>query len=160
MKRLLVTGGAGFIGANLISRLCRSGEWDVTVIDNESLGSRTSLANLPVKFIAGDICDESMLRSALAGMNSVVHLAADTRVMDSIANPVHNFHNNVFGTFQVLRLAHEAGVTRIINASTGGAILGEVPAPVHEEMVAHPLSPYGASKLAAEGYCMAFAPFS
>ena len=154
--RLLVTGGAGFVGTNLIALLTKVGGWDITVLDNESLGRREHLADIPVRFIRGDILDETVLAQAMEGQDAVVHFAADTRVMDSIADPIHNFRNNVIGTFQVLSQARKAGVGRVINASTGGAILGEAPSPVHEDMVARPLSPYGASKLAAEGYCMAF----
>lgn len=155
--RLLITGGAGFIGRNLVAHLCRAQGYEITVIDNESLGDRKYLHGFPIRFVAGDICDSDTMRSVLVDQDAVVHLAADTRVMDSIENPVHNFRTNVEGTFQLLNLAHQAGVKSIINASTGGAILGEVPPPVHEEMVAQPLSPYGASKLATEGYCQAFA---
>jgi UDP-glucose 4-epimerase len=76
--------------------------------------------------------------------------------MDSIEKPGQNFTDNVVGTFRLLEACRAAKVRRFINASTGGAILGEAPAPVHEELVPHPLSPYGASKLAAEGYCSAY----
>jgi UDP-glucose 4-epimerase len=77
--------------------------------------------------------------------------------MDSIENPVKNFESNVIGSFTVLQGMRKAGVKRIVAASTGGAILGEVPCPVHEEIMPRPLSPYGASKLAMEGYLSAFA---
>jgi len=78
-------------------------------------------------------------------------------VMDSIADPERNFRTNAIGTFNLLNSMRRAGISRIVNASTGGAILGEVEPPVHEGIPASPLSPYGASKLAAEGYCSAFA---
>ena len=87
----------------------------------------------------------------------MVHLAADTRVMDSIADPTHNFDNNVVGTFNLLNACRELGVGRVVAASTGGAILGEVEPPVHEEMAPMPTSPYGASKLMLEGYLSAYA---
>ena len=77
--------------------------------------------------------------------------------MDSIENPRHNFENNVVGSFTLLEAMRTAGVGRLINASTGGAILGEARSPIHEEMVARPVAPYGAAKLAVEGYCSAFA---
>jgi UDP-glucose 4-epimerase len=87
----------------------------------------------------------------------VIHLAADTRVIESIANPQHNFESNVVGTFNLLELSRECGVNRIVAASTGGAILGDVEPPVHEEMAPQPTSPYGASKLMLEGYLCAYA---
>ena len=97
------------------------------------------------------------MRHALRRVDAVVHLAADTRVIDSIADPTRNFDVNVAGTFGLLNLMREVGVPRLVNASTGGAILGEAPPPVHEEMAPRPASPYGAAKASAEAYCSAFA---
>jgi len=155
--KVLITGGAGFVGTNLTAHLNRIGGHEVRVLDNESLGKREHLAGLDVDFIHGDIRDRDAVKAALEGIDAVVHLAADTRVIDSIEDPRKNFEANVIGTFNVLDAMREAGINRFVNASTGGAILGEVPPPVHEEMVPHPASPYGASKLAVEGYCSAFA---
>jgi len=154
--RILITGGAGFVGSNLARHLAARGGHELVVLDNESLGTRQSLAGLPHTFIHGDILDRDCLDGAMAGADVVVHLAADTRVMDSIADPRHNFRNNVEGTFEVLLRARERRVRRIVVASTGGAILGNATPPIHEDMVARPLAPYGASKLAVEGYCSAF----
>ncbi len=156
MKNVLITGGAGFIGVNLCAHLAEHGGYDVTVLDNETLGDRRHLDGIGVRFVAGDILDADLLDETVAGQDIVVHLAADTRVMDSIENPEHNFDNNVIGSFRLLQSCRKHGVGRIVAASTGGAILGEAPAPVHEGMVAHPLAPYGASKLAMEGYLSAF----
>ena len=155
--RLLMTGGAGFIGANLIEELTRTTGYDITVLDSETSGVLDDVASLGVKTIRADIRDSAAVREALTGIDTVVHLAAHTRVIDSIADPAGNFDINVAGSFNVLRLAQEAGVRSFINASTGGALLGEARAPVHEDLPARPLSPYGASKLAVEGYCSAFA---
>jgi len=156
MKRVLITGGAGFIGVHLADHLIRSGGYEVTVIDNESLGDRANLDGDLVRFVPGDLRSKDDLRSALDGQDAVVHLAADTRVMDSIENPAHNFENNVIGTFNLLEACRELGVNRIVAASTGGAIVGDVPPPVHERMAAQPTSPYGASKLMLEGYLSAY----
>ncbi|MCW2309844.1 NAD-dependent epimerase/dehydratase family protein [Rhodobium gokarnense] len=153
---VLITGGAGFVGTNLTAHLNRLGGHQVRVLDNETLGKREHLADLDVDFIHGDIRDREAVSEALDGVDAVVHLAADTRVMDSIEDPRKNFENNVIGTFNVLEAMRARGINRFVGASTGGAILGEVPPPVHEEMVPHPASPYGASKLAVEGYCSAF----
>lgn len=155
-ERTLITGGAGFIGTNLVGYLSQRGFGNLVVLDNESLGDRRNIQEFDHEFIKGDIRDPRCLEAALRDAEIVVHLAADTRVMDSIADPVRNFDTNVIGTFQLLNLARAGGIRRIVVASTGGAILGEAQPPIHEEMVARPLAPYGASKLAAEGYCSAF----
>jgi len=154
--RVLITGGCGFVGANLIAHLNQAGGYAIRVFDNESLGRREHIAGLEAEFVHGDIRDRPALDKALAGMDAVIHLAADTRVMDSIAEPAFNFDVNVVGSFRLLEAMRAAGITRLVNASTGGAILGETLPPVHEEMVPRPLSPYGAAKLAVEGYCSAF----
>lgn len=155
--KFLVTGGAGFVGTNLIEYLNRSGDYQITVLDNETLGKREHLAGLQARFIHGDIRDRKLLAEVLPGNDAVIHLAADTRVMDSIENPAFNFDVNVNGTFQLMEAARLAGIERFVAASTGGAIIGEAEPPVHEEMVARPLSPYGASKLTMEGYLSAYA---
>lgn len=154
--KVLVTGGCGFIGANLCHTLIRSG-YEVRVLDDESLGKRSFLGNDPVDFIRGSITDSEALVRALDGVDGVVHLAADTRVMDSIENPSKNFETNAYGSFLVLEMMRKCGVRNIVSASTGGAILGNAPCPVHEEILPRPLAPYGASKLAMEGYQSAFA---
>jgi UDP-glucose 4-epimerase len=156
MSKVLVTGGAGFIGRHLVDHLTRLGDVAVTVIDNESLGSREHLDLDKVHFIHGDLRDRDELRAALEGQDAVVHLAADTRVMDSIDDPANNFDHNVVGSFNLLELCRELGVGRVVAASTGGAILGDVEPPVHEAMAPRPTSPYGASKLMLEGYLSAY----
>ena len=156
MRRLLVTGGCGFIGSNLIAHLSSRTNWRFRVFDNESLGKRHDILDLDVEFLAGDVRDPDALNSSLKDIDTVVHLAADTRVLDSINDPQYNFENNVVGTFNLLNCMRASGVKHLVLASTGGAILGAATPPVHEKMVANPTSPYGASKLAAEGYCSAF----
>jgi UDP-glucose 4-epimerase len=157
MRHLLVTGGAGFIGVNLIAHLRAHASLDITVLDNLSLGRREHLDAAEVTFIEGDIREPATLALAVKGVDAVVHLAADTRVTESIEAPAHNFQTNVVGTFNLLEACRGAGVARLVFASTGGAIIGETEPPVHEQMVARPISPYGASKLAGEGYLSAFA---
>ena len=156
MKKILITGGCGFIGVNLIDFLRRESSLDIVVLDNLVVGRVERIHPFEVEFIEGDIRDMDIIRRAVKGVDGIVHLAADTRVMDSIANPVYNFHVNVNGTFNILTAAHEAKVPRLVFASTGGAIIGEVEPPVHELMVPRPMSPYGASKLSSEGYLSAF----
>ena len=156
MQNALITGGAGFIGRHLADHLVGHGDFAVTVIDNESLGNRKHLDLDKVRFIKGDLRNRDDMRAALEGQDVVIHLAADTRVIESIADPNHNFESNVVGTFNLLELSRELGIQRIVAASTGGAILGEVDPPVHEEMAPQPTSPYGASKLMLEGYLSAY----
>ncbi|MGB0100579.1 MAG: NAD-dependent epimerase/dehydratase family protein [Nocardioides sp.] len=156
MRKVLVTGGAGFIGRHLVDHLLSAGDIEVSVIDNESLGDRSALPADGVRFIPGDLRERDQLRGALVGQDAVIHLAADTRVVESMQNPAHNFDNNVVGTFNLLELCRELEIGRIVAASTGGAIVGDVPPPVHERMAAQPTSPYGASKLMLEGYLSAY----
>lgn len=157
MDKLVITGGCGFIGVNLINYLLKENSGlRIVVIDNESLGKRKYLDAFDVKFIHGDIQDKELVLSALEGADAIVHLAADTRVLDSIADPVKNFQVNVVGTFNVLNAVRKHKISLFVNASTGGAILGDVAPPVHENMIPEPISPYGASKLAVEGYCSAY----
>ncbi len=155
MKSYLVTGGCGFIGTNLISRLAER-DARVRVLDNLSVGKRYDVAPFDVDLRVGDIRDAASLQQHFQGIDVVVHLAAHTRVIESISEPELNFQINATGTLNVLQACRLSGVKKVIFASTGGAILGEQTPPVHEGMVPKPVSPYGASKLAGEGYCWAF----
>jgi UDP-glucose 4-epimerase len=154
--RVFITGGCGFIGTNLVQALNALKTYKVRVFDNESLGRREYLSGLETEFVQGDLRKRSVIESALENIDAVVHLAADTRVIDSIANPQHNVDVNVLGSLSLLDAMRARKITRLINASTGGAILGDAKPPVHEDMAPRPLSPYGASKLAVEGYCSAY----
>lgn len=153
---VLVTGGCGFIGTNLVPLLQAAGH-EVSVLDSQVLGRREHLGDFAGRFVHGDLRDTTALATALQGVDAVVHLAADTRVIDSIADPATNFDVNVVGSFRLLEAMRARGIRRLVNASTGGAIIGEAEPPVHEGMVPSPISPYGASKLAVEGYCSAWA---
>jgi UDP-glucose 4-epimerase len=154
--RVLVTGGAGFVGATLVRRLVDAGH-SVRVLDNYAVGDPSYLAGVDAELVKGDIRDTAALNAALAGVQSVVHLAAAGSVVQSVAEPVANFDVNVVGTFRVLDAARRAGVQRVVQASTGGALIGEATPPVSEHSLPRPISPYGASKLAGEGYAHAFA---
>jgi UDP-glucose 4-epimerase len=155
-RRVLVTGGAGFVGATLVRRLVGGGH-TVRVFDNYSTGDASYLAGVDTELVEGDIRDAAELDTALAGMDAVIHLAAAGSVVMSVQDPVTNFDVNVVGTFQVLDAARRAGVARTVLASTGGALIGDAPPPVSELSLPKPISPYGASKLAGEGYAYAFA---
>jgi UDP-glucose 4-epimerase len=153
--RYLITGGCGFIGVNVIRRLTATAG-HIRVIDNLSMGRAADLDGLGVELQVGDIRDGEAVARAMAGMDVVVHLAAHTRVIESIEDPWENFEVNARGTLVCLSAARAAGVGRFVMASTGGAIVGDRQPPVHEDMGARPLAPYGASKLAGEGYCSAY----
>ena len=153
---ILVTGGAGFVGATLVRRLEASG-YRVRVFDNLSTGDTTHLAGVDVQLVEGDIRDAEALDHALVGVGAVVHLAAAGSVIGSVQDPETNFDVNVLGTFRVLDAARRAGVERVVQASTGGALIGDATPPVSERSLPKPISPYGASKLAGEGYAHAFA---
>ena len=155
MKSYLVTGGCGFIGVNLIPRLIEQGG-RVRVLDNLSLGKREDVEQFAVDLHVGDIRDQAAVARACKDINAVVHLAAHTRVVESLSDPQLNFEINAIGTLNVLQACRAAGIPKMIFASTGGAILGEQEPPVHEGMVPRPISPYGASKLAGEAYCSAY----
>ncbi len=151
-----MTGGAGFVGATLVRRLVAGG-YRVRVLDNLSTGDAAHLAGVDAELVKGDIRDAAALDDALAGLRSVIHLAAAGSVIGSVQDPGTNFDVNVLGTFRVLDAARRAGVGRVVLASTGGALIGDATPPVDERSLPKPISPYGASKLAGEGYAHAYA---
>jgi len=156
MSLVLVTGGAGFIGANLLRQLDPG--HDVRVLDSLIRGQRELLPeDRDVELVVGDIRDPEAVARAMRGVDLVIHLAAFGSVVDSVADPVENFEINVRGTFEVLRGAASADVGRLVFASTGGAIMGDQEPPIDERSLPWPISPYGASKLCGEAYLHAFA---
>jgi UDP-glucose 4-epimerase len=156
MSLVLVTGGAGFIGANLLRTL--DAEYDVRVFDNLVRGSRDLLPeDREIDVVVGDIRDPDALAGAMRGVDLVIHLAAFGSVVESITDPVENFEINARGTFETVRAASEAGIERFVFASTGGAIMGDQEPPIDEQSLPWPISPYGASKLCGEAYLHAFA---
>jgi len=155
-ETVLVTGGCGFVGANLVPRLESAG-YCVRVLDNLSRGQRSFLEDTAAEIREGDIRDQTAVAEAMAGVDRVVHLAAYGSVVESVEDPDTNFDINGWGTLQVLEGARAAGVQHLVFASTGGALIGEAEPPVNEDSVPRPKSPYGASKLVGEGYCHAWA---
>jgi UDP-glucose 4-epimerase len=153
---VLVTGGAGFVGATLVRRLVASG-YRVRVLDNLTTGDAAHLAGVDAELVTGDIRDRDALDRSLRGMDAIIHLAAAGSVIGSVQDPAANFDVNVNGTFQVLDAARRNGIGTTVQASTGGALIGDATPPVNEQSLPRPLSPYGASKLAGEGYAHAFA---
>jgi UDP-glucose 4-epimerase len=156
--RTLVTGGAGFIGSNLVDALVERGD-DVTVVDDISTGRRENLTGAlerGVELVEADIRDGAAMSDLVGRVRpeAIFHLAAQIDVRHSVADPAADASINVGGTINMLSAAHEHGVGRFVNTSTGGAIYGEgqiLPAP--EDHPAAPLSPYGNSKFCAESYC-------
>lgn len=151
-SRWLVTGGCGFIGANLVQRLCQT-EIPLRVLDDCSVGQFDPPDG--VEFIREDIRDAAAVRGAVEGVDVVIHLAAQSGVMPSIKDPGKDFEVNTVGTLNMLTACRDAAVRRLVFASSNAA-LGEVPVPFEEAQAPHPISPYGASKLAGEAYCLAF----
>lgn len=154
-QSMFITGGRGFVGVNLCRYLSESSR--ATIFDSLERSSPTGWVEGDADFVVGNILDEVRLKASMQGMSHVVHLAACGSVMESLDDPTTNFDANVRGTFNVLKAAVDAGVKRLVFASTGGALIGDATPPVNENSVPKPISPYGASKLCGEGYCHAFA---
>jgi len=152
--RALVTGGAGFIGSNVVSAGLARG-WSLTVLDNFSTGYPENLPRAPeLRTVRGDIRDRAAVDEALSGVDAVFHLAAAVGNVRSIESPRDDSEINVLGTLQVLDGMRRAGVKRLIFSSSA-AIFGEPRRlPMDEEHPAEPDSPYGVSKLAAEKHCL------
>lgn len=156
--RALVTGGAGFIGSNLVDALLDRGD-EVTVVDNLASGKRRNLdgaLSRGAAFEEADIRDADRMRSVLAAARPdiVFHLAAQIDVRRSIEDPAWDAGVNVVGTINVLEAARLSGVKRVVNTSTGGAIYGEAEVmPTPETSLPQPMAAYGQSKYCAEAYC-------
>jgi UDP-glucose 4-epimerase len=156
LLRVVVTGGAGFIGANLCRELtARPDVTRVVVLDNLSTSSLTNLAGVDVEFVEGSILDRPLLEEVVAGADSVVHLAARSSVPRSMADPVASHEANATGTIYVLEACRRRS-THVVAASSSSVYGGNRELPKHEDQATRPLSPYAASKLATEGYVMAY----
>lgn len=157
--RVTVTGGAGFIGSNLVSWLLRHPAIGrVTVVDDLSTGSTSLLGGdlADVDFRRGSILDEGLLDTAMAGTDTVVHLAALPSVPRSVADPLTTHHVNATGTLQVLEAARRAGGPLVVAASSSSVYGAQPVLPKTETSRAMPLSPYAVSKLATEAYLGAY----
>ena len=155
--RVVVTGGAGFIGSNLCRHLLTADRRsEVVVLDDLSTGNRANLDGLDVSFVQGSITDDAVLDKAFAQAAAVVHLAALGSVPRSVADPMATHHANATGTAMVLEAARRHGNLHVLVASSSSVYGANPTLPKHEGLATRPLSPYGATKLATEAYTLAW----
>ncbi len=155
--RVVVTGGAGFIGANLVRALLARPEVDqVRVVDNFSTGRKANLVGTGAVLHEGTILDPALLDEAFAGADAVVHLAALPSVPRSVADPLASHHANATGTLEVLEAARRAGGLYVAAASSSSVYGANRELPKRETMRTAPMSPYAVSKLATEAYLAAY----
>lgn len=156
--KYLITGGAGFIGSNIAEELLNRGH-QVRVLDNFSTGRRENLSEFidSIELIEGDLRNYHNVREAVEEMDFVLHQGALPSVPRSVSDPISTNEVNVTGTLNVLYAARDAGIKRVVMASSS-SVYGDSPTlPKHEGMPLQPLSPYAVSKLAGEKYCQVFA---
>jgi UDP-glucose 4-epimerase len=153
--KALVTGGAGFIGSNLVRSLLERGD-EVRVLDNFSTGSRANLEGLDADVVEGELRSYERVHNAVRGTDVVFHLGALGSVPRSVQDPLTSSAVNVEGTLNVLLAARDEGVRRVVFSSSSSVYGVRRELPVREDLAPDPLSPYGVAKLAAERYCIAF----
>ncbi|MDO8496762.1 MAG: NAD-dependent epimerase/dehydratase family protein [bacterium] len=152
--RLLVTGGAGFIGSNLVDELIKLGH-KVLIIDNLSTGKKKFI-NPKAKFYKKDIRDYKSIKPLFKGVDCVFHLAAQPRIQPSIINPAESFANNVLGTFNVLLAARDCKVKKFVYSASSSAYGDQKSMPLKEEMTPNPKNPYALFKYNGEEMCKLF----
>ena len=161
-KSILITGGCGFIGANLVEFLLQNTDWNINILDNLSTGKWKDIENIEsfnpdrIKFTNGDIQNKKDVHKAIKMCDYLVNLAAQTGVIPSIKDPLFDAEINILGIINLLTLSGKYNIKKFVHASSS-APLGEQEMPLNEQKVPAPIAPYGASKLAGEGYCSAFA---
>ncbi|MGA3220526.1 MAG: NAD-dependent epimerase/dehydratase family protein, partial [Acidimicrobiales bacterium] len=152
---VLVTGGAGFIGSNLVRRLVERGD-TVRVLDDLSTGLSDNVDGR-ADLVEGDVADQDIVREVMAGVKVVFHQAAAGSVARSVEHPLVTDRVNVHGTLTVLKTALDVGVRRVVCASSSSVYGGTAALPSAETSLPMPRSPYAVSKLAGEHYCRVFA---
>lgn len=157
MDRYLVTGGAGFIGSHLCQRLCAAGN-AVRVLDNLSTGRRENLAEIraEIEFVEGDICDAALLAEAVQQVDCVLHQAAIGSVPASVEQPLVDQEVNAVGTLRLLEAARQAGVRRVVFASSAAVYGNNSQMPKREDMPPEPAAPYAVSKAMGEHYARVY----
>jgi UDP-glucose 4-epimerase len=153
--KVLVTGGAGFIGSNLVRHLVERGD-DVRVLDNFSTGSRGNLEQLDVEIVEGELRSYERVHNAVRGTEIVFHLGALGSVPRSVQDPLTSNAVNVEGTLNAMLAARDEGVRRVVFSSSSSVYGSKRELPVNESLATDPISPYGVAKLAAERYCVSF----
>jgi len=160
VQKIVVTGGAGFIGSHLVDRLLQEHGGDVVVFDNLSRGRLANLVQHRTEprfhFVEGDVSDAQAVVDVLRDATFVYHLAAQSTVLGAVKDAELTFHSNVAGTFNVLRAASQSGVQRVVFASSRQVYGEPIGLPVDEESPLLAINSYGASKVAGEAYCRAF----
>ncbi len=167
MKKFIITGGLGFISRNVVVKILESSDAEILLIDNDSqkwdqvlsfLSARVSPARLKdVMFVEADVKRSLIAQIPEADFSHMIHLAANTGVLDSFVNPVNDAMSNIIGTLNVLEFAKHTGCSMVISASSGAVADGMV-LPLHELSAINPKSPYGISKYAAEMYSSVIGP--
>ncbi|HHE40800.1 MAG TPA: SDR family NAD(P)-dependent oxidoreductase, partial [Candidatus Cloacimonetes bacterium] len=162
--KVLVTGGAGFIGSHIVERLLKA-EHEVVVVDNLDPYYNVKVKETNVEifknnpnytFVNGDIFDKKLMKELIGNVDAIFHLAAQAGVRASIANPRKTFEINTIGTFNLLEICLDGDIKKFVNSSSS-SVYGKVKyLPFDEEHPTNPISPYGVSKLAAEHYCRVF----
>ena len=155
MAKVLVTGGAGFIGSNLVRGLLEQGD-QVRVLDNFSTGNRENLAGLDIDIVEGELRSYERVHNAVRGVEVVYHLGALGSVPRSVQDPLTSSAVNVEGTLNVLLAARDEGIRRVVYSSSSSVYGSSGELPRTEAMAPDPISPYGVAKLAAERYCVSF----
>jgi UDP-glucose 4-epimerase len=155
MAKVLVTGGAGFIGSNLVRALVERGD-AVRVLDNFSTGNRANLEGLDVEVVEGELRSYERVHNAVRGTEVVYHLGALGSVPRSVQDPLTSSAVNIEGTLNVLLAARDEGVRRVVFSSSSSVYGTQRKLPVTEDLAPDPISPYGVGKLAAERYCISF----
>ena len=153
--RVVVTGGAGFIGGNLCRALLEDGH-EVVAYDDLSTGRKSNLAGLSLDFVESSLLDQDVLGDAVAGADAVVHLAARGSVPRSLLHPVETHAVNATGTVNVLQAARQADVGHVIFSSSSSVYGANEVLPKHEDLTIAPVSPYAASKAAGEAAAVAY----
>jgi UDP-glucose 4-epimerase len=155
MAKVLVTGGAGFIGSNVVRDLIERGD-SVRVLDNFSTGNRANLEGLDVEIVEGELRSYERVHNAVRGTEVVYHLGALGSVPRSVQDPLTSSAVNVEGTLNVLLAARDEGIRRVVFSSSASVYGSSRQMPTTEESPPDPVSPYGVAKLAAERYCVSF----
>ncbi|HKI92623.1 MAG TPA: NAD-dependent epimerase/dehydratase family protein [Gaiellaceae bacterium] len=155
MAKVLVTGGGGFIGSNLVRGLLEQGD-EVRVLDNFSTGNRENLAGLDIEIVEGELRSYERVHNAVRGVELVYHLGALGSVPRSVQDPLTSSAVNVEGTLNVLLAARDEGIGRVVYSSSSSVYGSAGELPRTEAMAPDPISPYGVAKLAAERYCVSF----